>query len=293
MNKPFHKLALLALALTLASCSRGGGDGTNTQTSRRASTVTIRGSDTLVLLAQRLAEDFMAANPGTAVQVTGGGSGTGIAALINGTTQIATASRPMKDSEKELVQQRRGQPAIEHPVALDGIAIYLHESNPVEVLTMEQIKKIYTGEIKDWSEVGGEAGKITLYSRENNSGTYAYFKEEVLADEDFAAEAQTLPGTAAVVNAVSKDTQAIGYGGIAYSVGIKAVKVKKDTDSPAVAPSLETVTDGTYPVSRKLFMYTAGTPEGTIADFLAFAVSPEGQSIATKAGYYPLENHEG
>lgn len=292
MNKKLTTLTLLAFALLLAACSRGGGGEGSTQRARRASTITIKGSDTLVLLAQRLAEDFMKEHPGTAVQVTGGGSGTGIAALINGTTQIATASRPIKDSEKEMVEQRRGQPVVEHPVAQDGIAIYLNEANPVEALTIEQIRKIFVGEIQDWSEVGGPAGKITLYSRENNSGTYAYFKEEVLADQDFAAQAQTLPGTAAVVNAISKDPMAIGYGGIAYSVGIRAVGVKRDEGSEAVAPTLETVTDGSYPISRKLFMYTVGTPEGTLAEFLAFATSPKGQSIATRAGYYPLSQQE-
>lgn len=280
---------ILAALVALASCSRDrqAADGEQ-PTSRRQSTLTIKGSDTLVMLAQRLAETFMQKNSGVAVQVTGGGSGTGIAALINGTTEIATASRPMKDAEKAQVQARRGQPAVEHAVALDGIAIYVHESNPIPHLTIDQIKRIYEGRIKDWSEVGGQPGAITLYSRENNSGTYAYFKEEVLDDEDFDPRAQTLPGTAAVVNAIAKDPRGIGYGGIAYSTGIKAVAVKKDEQSEAVAPSMETVTNGTYPISRKLFMYTAGDPTGVAARYLEFAKSPEGQALAEKAGYYPL-----
>lgn len=254
----------------------------------RAAALTIKGSDTLVLFAQQLAERFMAEHPGQTVQVTGGGSGTGIAALINGTTTIATSSRPMKDSEKKQVQERRGQPAVEHAVALDGIAVYVHKDNPVESLTLDQIRRIYEGEIRNWKEVGGADGRIVLYSRENNSGTYAFFKEEVLKDEDFAAEAQTLPGTAAVVNAVSRDPQAIGYGGIAFSAGIRAVPVRKDAEAPAVEPTLETVTSGTYPISRKLYMYTAGEPTGAVAEFLKFTLSPEGQAIASKAGYYPL-----
>src|SRR5690606_12245730 len=239
-------------------------------------------------LAQRLAEAFMHKNPGLTVQVTGGGSGTGIAALINGTTEIATASRPMKESEKAQVQARRERPAVEHAVALDGIAIYVHESNPVPHLTLDQIKRIYEGRIKDWSEVGGPAGRITLYSRENNCGTYAYFKEEVMDDEDFDPRAQTLPGTSTVVNAIAKDPRGIGFVGIAFGSGIRTVPVKKDEQAEAVAPSLETVTNGTYPISRKLFMYTAGEPTGIVAQFLEFALSPEGQALAEKAGYYPL-----
>lgn len=278
---------LLAAVLALGSCkppdrrAEGGSRGSQ-------ATLTIKGSDTLVMFAQRLAESFMEKNPGVAIQVTGGGSGTGIAALINGTTEIATASRPMKASERAQVQERRGKPAMEHPVALDGIAIYVHESNPVPHLTIEQIKGIYEGRIKDWSEVGGQPSPITLYSRENNSGTYAYFKEEVLDDEDFDPRAQTLPGTAAVVNAVARDPRGIGFGGIAYGSGIRALSVKKDEASEAVAPSMETVTDGTYPISRKLFMYTAGEPTGLAARYLEFAKSPEGQQLAEKAGYYPL-----
>ncbi len=280
---------LLAALVALGACSRDrqqpAGQG---ETNRRASTLTIKGSDTLVMLAQRLAEAFMHKNPGLTVQVTGGGSGTGIAALINGTTEIATASRPMKESEKAQVQARRERPAVEHAVALDGIAIFVHESNPVPHLTLDQIKRIYEGRIKDWSEVGGPAGRITLYSRENNSGTYAYFKEEVMDDEDFDPRAQTLPGTSAVVNAIAKDPRGIGFGGIAFGSGIRTVPVKKDEQAEAVAPSLETVTNGTYPISRKLFMYTAGEPTGIVAQFLEFALSPEGQALAEKAGYYPL-----
>lgn len=284
---PVLLLGLLA-AFACKPPNREGRDGP----SARGQTLTIKGSDTLVMLAQRLAEAYMQKNPGTAIQVTGGGSGTGIAGLINGTTEIATASRAMKEAEKAQVQARRGQPAVEHAVALDGIAIYVHKDNPVPHLTLEQIKGIYEGRIKDWSEVGGPAGAITLYSRENNSGTYAYFKEEVLQDEDFAVMTQTLPGTAAVVNAVSKDPKGIGYGGIAYGSDVRPLPVKEDEASEAVAPTMETVTNGTYPIARKLFMYTVGEPTGIAADFLDFATSPEGQELAEKAGYYPLGSAE-
>lgn len=284
-----HGLLALLLAGTLGCTkSEEKADQAQPPAPSRTAALTIKGSDTLVLFAQQLAERFMAEHPGQTIQVTGGGSGTGIAALINGTTTIATSSRPMKDAEKKQVQERRGQPAVEHAVALDGIAVYVHKDNAIESLTLDQLRRIFEGEIRNWKEVGGADSRIILYSRENNSGTYAFFKEEVLKDEDFAAEAQTLPGTAAVVNAVSRDPQAIGYGGIAFSAGIRAVPVRKDADSPAVEPTMETVTSGTYPISRKLFMYSAGEPTGAVADFLKFTLSPEGQAIASKAGYYPL-----
>ncbi|HWV37242.1 MAG TPA: phosphate ABC transporter substrate-binding protein [Vulgatibacter sp.] len=283
----------LTLSALLVACSSKSKDDEGGATPARAAAVTIKGSDTMILLAQRLAERFMEANDGHPVQVTGGGSGTGIAALINGTTDIANASRAMKPAEESQVQQRRGKPAVEHAVALDGIAVYVHESNPLPSITLAQLKAIYEGEVRNWKDVGGPDARIVLYGRENNSGTYAYFKEHVLDDEDFTADTQTLPGTAAVVNAVAKDVRAIGYGGIAFGKGIRAIPVKTDDAAKAVAPTLETVTDGSYPISRKLFMYTAGEPTGNVKAFLDFALSEEGQSLAVAAGYYPLARKAG
>ena len=163
----------------------------------------------------------MKKNPGANIQVTGGGSGVGIAALINGTTDIAESSRPMKDAEKTQLQQKRGVAVVELPVALDGLAVYVHEKNPLQELTLEQLKKIYTGAVKNWKDVGGNDERIILYGRENSSGTYAYFKEHVLENADYYPTTQTLPGTAAVINAVSKDIRGIGYGGIAYLKGVR------------------------------------------------------------------------
>lgn len=290
MLRHIAPILTLAGAVLLGACQDpgppAGGDAPAPAPASKA--VTVKGSDTIVILAQRIAEKFMAAHPGTTVQVTGGGSGTGIAALINGTTDIADASRAMKPQEEAQVLQKRGKPPVQHRIALDGLAIYAHKDNPVKELSLEQLRKIYTGEIKNWKDVGGPDQPLVLYGRENNSGTYAYFKEHVLQEQDFAADTQTLPGTAAVVNAVAKDPNAIGYGGIAYESGIRAVPVKKDEGSPAVEPTIQNVTDGTYPISRYLFMYTAGEPEGTIRDFIDFARSPEGQKIAAEVGYYPL-----
>ncbi len=250
--------------------------------------ITIKGSDTMVILGQRWAEEFMKAYPDMIVQVTGGGSGTGIAALINGTTDIAQASRPMKQAEKEKLRDRFNSLGVEIPVAKDGLSVYLNEANPIGELTLAQIKDIYTGKITNWREVGGPDAKIILYGRENNSGTYVFFKDNVLKGEDYAPATQTLPGTAAVVNAVSKDKNGIGYGGAAYAKGIKDAKVKKDASSPGVAPSLETVSDGSYPIWRYLNWYTRTKPTGDVKKFVDYVLSPEGQAIVTKVGYFPV-----
>ncbi len=257
--------------------------------SDRARAVTVKGSDTMVILGQRFAEVYMRQHPGTVIQVTGGGSGTGIAALINGTTDIAQSSRPIKPAEAEQVRVKFGMEVIETPVALDSLAVYVHPSNPVTELSLAQLKAIYTGRITNWKDFGGLDLPIVLYSRENNSGTYVYFKEHVLENADFAPATQTLPGTAAVINAVAKDPKAIGYGGIAYGTGIKVLKIKKDEGSPAIAPTLENVLSGQYPISRQLYFYTVGKPRNPVArDFIRWVLSPEGQAVVKDVGYYPL-----
>jgi len=254
--------------------------------------ITVKGSDTLVILGQRWAEVFMTKNQGISVQVTGGGSGVGIAALINGTTDVAESSRPMKDKEKADTKTKRGKDVLELPVAVDGLAVYVHESNPVNELSLQQLKAIYTGATKNWKDVGGKDEKILLYSRENSSGTYAYFKEHVLQDADYFPTAQTLPGTAAVINAVSKDTRGIGYGGIAYGKGIKHVRVKKDANSPAIEPSMEKVLAGEYPISRYLYWYLAGQPAGDLRKLCEWVVSKDGQKVVENVGYYPLSEKD-
>jgi phosphate transport system substrate-binding protein len=254
--------------------------------------LSVKGSDTMVILGQRWAEEYMKKNPGVTIQVTGGGSGTGIAALTNGTTDIAESSRPMKDKEKADVKSKRGRDLLELPVAVDGLAVYVHESNPVSELSLAQIKAIYTGVVKNWKDVGGRDERIILYSRENNSGTYVYFKEHVLENADFFPTAQTLPGTAAVINAVAKDRRGIGYGGIAYGKGIKHLRVKRDANSPAVEATLENVLSGTYPVSRFLYWYFAGPPAGELKAFTAWVLSKEGQAVVENVGYYPLNEKD-
>jgi phosphate transport system substrate-binding protein len=288
---------LTMAALTLVACTRGGSSqgspagaasGETSAAKAEKTTVDVKGSDTMVILGQRWAEHFMKENPGVTVQVTGGGSGTGIAALINGTTDICQSSRPMKDKEKEDLKSKKSKEAIEKKVALDALAVYVHEKSSLQEISIPQLAKIYKGEIKSWKEVGGADKKIVLYGRENNSGTYGYFKEHVLENKDFAASVQTLAGTSAVVNAVKGDAAGIGYGGIAYLEGVRALKVKKDDAAASIAPSLQTAQDGTYPLSRFLFFYTAGEATGNAKRFIDFVLTPAGQKVIEDVGYYPL-----
>ncbi len=244
--------------------------------------ITIKGSDTMVILAQRWAEAFMSKNGGVSIQVTGGGSGTGISALINGTTDICNSSRPMKSSEVKKVKERYGTLGVEIPCAKDGITIYLNQSNPVKNLTMQQLKDIYTGKITNWNQVGGNDARIILYSRENNSGTYVFFKEKVLSNADYSPSCQNLPGTSAVVNAVSKDKNGIGYGGAAYAKGIKHPTIN------SVEPTEANVKSGKYPLARNLFMYLKSRPTGAIKQFIDWVLGSEGQAIVKKVGYFPV-----
>jgi len=252
-------------------------------------TLTVKGSDTMVIMAQRWAEAYMNAHPDVTVQVTGGGSGTGISALINGTTDICDASRPMKGSERESLKSRYASLGVEIKSAKDGLAVYLNDASPVEELSLDQLKAIYTGDITNWKDVGGPDAKIIVYGRENNSGTYVFFRDNVLRGKDYTSTMQSLPGTAAVVNAVSKDKFGIGYGGAAYGKGIKFVKVKKDAGTPGVAPSAATVKDGSYPLSRYLYMYLKSRPTGAIKDYIDWILGAEGQDIVTKVGYFPVK----
>jgi phosphate transport system substrate-binding protein len=250
--------------------------------------ITVKGSDTMVILAQRWAESYMGERPGSIVQVTGGGSGTGIAALINGSTDICMASRPMKDPEKLKLRDRYQTLGVEIPVARDGLSIYVHGSNAVKELTIAQTREIFSGNFTNWKQVGGADAPIVLYGRENSSGTYVYFKDNVLLGGDFSPRCQTLPGTAAVVNAVAKDPRGIGYGGAAYAKGVKDCAMRKDEKSAAILPSAETVTNGTYPLSRHLFFYTRTKPAGDVKKFVDWVLSKEGQDLVTKVGYFPV-----
>lgn len=247
--------------------------------------ITIQGSDTLLKMAALEAAAFMEKRPGKIIQVTGGGSGTGIAAIINGAVDIANASRPMKPREQKMASAR-GYEVFETPVALDGIAIFANRANPVRSLTLAQARGIFTGRINNWRQVGGLDTPITRYSRENNSGTYLYFKEQALAKENFAPDCQNLPGTASVVNAVSRDHRAIGFGGLPYGEGVKILELE------GITPSPETIASGRYPISRRLYQYTLGRPRGLAREFILFELTAEGQALAARAGYVPLPEAE-
>lgn len=255
----------------------------------QASNITVKGSDTLVILAQKWAEVYMGKNSATKIQVTGGGSGVGIAALQNNTTDLCNASRKMRATEIANCVAAFGKRPTEYKVALDGLSVYVSEDNPLKEITLEQLEKIFTGKIRNWKQVGGNDAPITVYSRENSSGTYEFFKEHVLKGADFASSAQTMPGTAALLQAVAKDKTAIGYGGAAYGKGAKHLPVKKDESSPAIEPKEETVLNGTYPIWRYLYVYiNPAKDKGEMASYLNWIRSDEGQALVKDIGYFPL-----
>jgi phosphate transport system substrate-binding protein len=250
--------------------------------------ITVKGSDTMVILAQRWAEKYMGAHPDVTIQVTGGGSGTGISALINGTTDLCNSSRPMKSSERDKLKQRFGSRGVEIKTAQDGLSVYVNQGNSLTELSLQQIKDIYTGKITNWKALGGPDAPIILYGRENNSGTYVYFRDNVLMGEDYSASMQSMPGTAAVVNAVSRDKNGIGYGGAAYGAGIREVKIKTDAGSVAYAPTVENIKSGNYPVTRFLYIYVKNKPSGKIKEFIDWILGDEGQAVVSQVGYFPI-----
>ena len=249
--------------------------------------ITIKGSDTMVILVQRWTEMYPG-KAGTEFQVTGGGSGTGIAALINGTTDICSSSRPIKKDEVAQLEKKYGYKGLEIRVAMDGLAIYVHKSNPVKQLTMAQVKDIFTGKVTNWKDVGGANKPILLYSRENNSGTYEFFKEHVLNKQDFAASAQHMAGTAALINAISKDPNGIGFGGSAYAKNVKALPIAKDAGAKAIHANVASIHSGEYPISRFLYFYLSRKPDGNVKKFIDWVISASGQKVVSEVGYYPI-----
>ena len=256
--------------------------------SRGEERIRVKGSDTMVILAQRWAEGFMTDHKDVIIEVTGGGSGQGIAALKNGSTDICNASRPMNEEERNELKRRYGTRGIEIKCAMDGISFYVNETNPVKELTVHQIKGIFSGEIKNWKQVGGMDEAIQLYGRESVSGTYVFFQEHILHDVPFSTELRVMPGTAMIVDAVAHDVAGIGYGGAAYARHIKELSVKTDSVSVAFAPTFENIASGDYPVSRYLYMYLRKAPSGTLKRYLDWILSAHGQEIVRDVGYFPL-----
>lgn len=253
-----------------------------------------KGSDTLVNLALAWAEAYTQAFPQVRISVTGGGSGTGIAAMINGTVNIANASRAMKE-EEIAAAEANGITPVEFTVAGDAIALVVHPSNPVQALTLAQISDIYTGKINNWRQVGGEDRPIVLLSRESNSGTYVYFLENVIRMGDsesdllFSPDTLLMPSSEGISAEVRQNPNAIGYDGLGYvTPDQKMLAVARDSGGPYVLPSAETVNDGSYPVSRSLYMYTAGEPAGQVKAYLDWILN-EGQALVSVLGFVPLQ----
>lgn len=288
-------IAIVAAVLALwtgTSCSRQL-DEDQQQNKSEKRLVTVKGSDTMVHLAGSWAEAFMNAHPGNEVAVTGGGSGTGIAALLNGTTDICAASRNMKQKEKDLAAQRGIQP-VEFVVARDGIAVVVNPDNPIKTLTLEQIRKIYTGAYSNWNQLSGPDEPIIVLSRDSSSGTYVFFQEHVLQKQDYRQDARLMPATSAIIQAVSSDKWSIGYAGLGYALEaagkVKLLGVKSDDQSLAVVPSVKTVESGQYSIARPLHLYTAGEPKRSVKDFIDFCLGPEGQKIVSQTGYVPIRH---
>ena len=293
-----RKRVLLAGSVMLAGLlfARCGASGS--PAGRRASVAAARaientGSDTLVNLALAWAEAYMSGHPEVRLSVTGGGSGTGIASLINGTVEIANASREMSAEELAAARSNRIEP-VRHTVALDAIAVVVHPANPVTRLTLQQISDIYTGRLRRWREVGGEDRPIVLLSRESNSGTYVYFLERVIrlgkkgSTELFSPETLLMPSSEGISAEVRQNPNAIGYDGLGYVTSDqKVLAVARDQRSPYVLPQVATVLDGSYAIARPLFMYTAGRAEGAIGDYINWITS-EGQSLVRDLGFVPV-----
>jgi phosphate transport system substrate-binding protein len=248
----------------------------------------VKGSDTVLPLTQKEAEVFMKKFPGSSIMVTGGGSGVGLAALQNGTTDIAQSSRKMKLDEKMKLQDA-GKTFKEVIIANDALAVIVNPSNKISQLTREEIESIYTGKVTNWKEVGGEDLNIVIYSRESSSGTFEFFKEHVMNKKNFAPTAMLMPATGAIVQSVSQTKGAIGYVGLAYlETTVKALKVSYDKGQTYVAPSVETAMNKTYPISRPLYYYYLNTIETAVKPFVDFILSADGQKIVREIGYVPI-----
>lgn len=281
---------LLLLAILPAGCA--GEPGSHQSAAQAETVIQNQGSDTLVNLALAWAEEYMVEHPTMRISVTGGGSGTGIAALINGTTDIANASRTMKDEELAAAE-KNGISPLEFAVARDAIAVVVNPSNPVQGLTLQQLSDIYTHKITNWRDLGGKDGPIVLLSRESNSGTYVYFLENVIrlgekSDAMFSPETLLMPSSEGISTEVRQNPNAIGYDGLGYvTADQKVVPVARDAQSPYVMPSVATVNDDTYPISRALFMYTAGEPAGPLKAYLDWILG-DGQTLVSTLGFVPL-----
>jgi phosphate transport system substrate-binding protein len=286
------KFLTITMSIFLAAFFAGCDSVPNQKSGKKPSQyLSVKGSDTMVHLVSIWAEDFMAGHPDTDISVTGGGSGTGIASLINGTTDICASSRSLQAKEIDLLR-KAGITPLEIPVARDGLALVVNPENPVNQLTMEQIRNIFTGRITNWQGVGGPDKPIQVMSRESSSGTFVFFQEHVMEKEDYTRTARLLPGTSALIQAVAADRWTIAYVGLGFAEEshgtVKTLAVQAPGQDEAVLPTEESIRIGKYSVSRPLFFYSNGEPKGAVKEFVDFCLSPAGQEIVKKAGYVPV-----
>lgn len=252
--------------------------------------VQIKGSDTLINLVQRLSEVYMEKNPGKFIAITGGGSGTGIAGLINGKCDIANASRLMKSKEIKQANSRKITPK-RIVIAMDGLSVIVNDRNPVSKLTKDELGRIFRGEVTNWKEIGGKDMSITLYGRQSNSGTFVFFKEAILK-ADYSQKMNRMNGNAQIVEAVKQDVSGIGYVGVGYVkkvTGLTVVRVASASEKKYISPlDAEDVKSGKYPITRPLNQYLNGIPKGAVSHFIAFELSKEGQRIVEEEGFFPI-----
>ena len=284
-------ISLLIASFVISSC---GATSSSNNSNSPAAYIENKGSDTIVNLALAWAERYQGDNPDVRISVTGGGSGTGIASLINGTVGIANASRQIKQEEIEQAQSNGVEP-VEHIIARDAIAVIVNPNNPVTELTLKQISDIYSGKITNWKEVGGDDRPIVRLSRETNSGTHVYFLETVLrlsSKEDktlFSMDTLLLPSSEGIIAEVRQNPNAIGYDGLGYVPhDLKMIAIAEESGGAYVLPSVATVNDKTYPIARDLYMYTNGTPEGILKQYIEWILSPEAQQIVEELGFVPI-----
>lgn len=295
MNRqPILTIATLIAVLFMSSC--GPASSAETASDSPAAYIENKGSDTIVNLALAWAEKYQGDHPNIRISVTGGGSGTGIAALINGTVGIANASRQIKSEEIKTAESNGVEP-LEHIIARDAIAVIVNPQNPVDKLTLQQIADIYSGKIKNWQEVGGEDRPIVRLSRETNSGTHVYFLETVLRmgnSKDktlFSMDTLLLPSSEGIIAEVRQNPNAIGYDGLGYVPhDLKMIAIAETEGGAYVLPSIATVNDKSYPIARDLYMYTDGQPQGALQEYLDWILSTEAQEIVAELGFVPVGN---
>src|SRR5574339_362544 len=293
MNRMIFTVLAIVIFASSASCTpASSSEGAASDSAARY--IENKGSDTIVNLALAWAERYQAEHPDVRISVTGGGSGTGIASLINGTVDIANASRQIKP-EEVAEAKANGVDSMEHVIARDAIAVIVHPQNPVDRLTLKQISDIYSGKINNWQEVGGEDRPIVRLSRETNSGTHVYFLETVLRmgnSKDktlFSTDTLLLPSSEGNIAEVRQNPNAIGYDGLGYVPDdLKMIAIAKEAGGEYVLPAIETVNDKTYPIARDLYMYTNGEPTGTVKQYLDWILSPEAQQIVADLGFVPV-----